>query len=174
MDDPAELRGRADDDLRKRATDDLRKRATDDLRKRAVAALSRREYSRQELARKLEVFAAEDQAGLSALLDDLQAQGWLSDARYVESRLHARQSRYGSQKILHELRAQGVAEALIAAAGAELKATELERAGQLWRRKFSAPPATAQERARQIRFMQSRGFDLDVIYRLFKMPYGEQ
>jgi regulatory protein len=46
------------------------------------------------------------------------------------------------------------------------RATELDRARAAWRKRFGAPPANALDRARQMRFLQSRGFSFDVIRRV--------
>jgi regulatory protein len=135
------------------------------LRSRALEALSRREHSRTELARKLAPHT-DNPDELHALLDDLQARGWLSDARYTEQIIHARQARYGSRKIAYELREQGIDDSLISASLAALKDTELARARGVWEKKFGQPPTTEQEKAKQIRFMQSRGFGWGVIVRV--------
>ena len=135
------------------------------LRARALDALARREHSRVEMSRKLSAHSA-DEDQVAQLLDELEARGWLSDARYAEQIAHARQSRYGSRKIAYELREQGVAEALVEVALETLKTTELERARTVWMKKFGVAAVTAQERAQQARFMQMRGFDPQVIYRL--------
>lgn len=132
---------------------------------RALEALARREHSRAELARKLREHASDDEP-LEPLLDDFQTRGWLSDARFAEQLVHARQSRYGSQKIAHELREQGVAETLVSATLDALKATEIERARAVWDKKFGKPAADAKQRAQQMRFLQSRGFGLEVIYQI--------
>ena len=137
------------------------------LRSRAIDALSRREHSRIELARKLGPHT-DNPDELHALLDDLQARGWLSDARYTEQIVHARQSRYGSRKIAFELREQGVDERLISVSVAGLKDTELERARAVWEKKFGQAPTTEQEKVKQIRFLQSRGFGWEVIARVIK------
>ena len=135
------------------------------LRARALEALSRREYSRMELMRKLAPHA-DNPDELNILLDDLQARGWLSDARYAEQMVNARQSRYGSRKIAFELREKGVAEELINATLANVHDTELERARAVWTRKFGQIPASAREQAKQIRFLQSRGFAWEVIRKI--------
>ena len=49
---------------------------------------------------------------------------------------------------------------------AGLRSTELERAREIWRRKFGAPPADAAERGKQTRFLAARGFGGDVIRRV--------
>lgn len=138
-----------------------------DLRARALACLARREYSRQELARKLAPHA-EEEAALESLLDDLQARGWLSETRFVEQMIRVRQEKFGSRRIVHELREKGVAEQAIQAALPHLKESELETARAVWARKFGNPPQDAKERAKQMRFLQSRGFGLDVIGKVLR------
>ena len=143
------------------------------LRSRALDALSGREHSRTELMRKLAAHT-DNPDELHALLDDLQARGWLSDARYTEQVIHARKARYGSRKIAHELREQGIDDSLISASVAALKDTELERASAVWERKFGQAPTTEQEKAKQIRFLQSRGFGWEVIVQVITAhPLGK-
>jgi regulatory protein len=77
--------------------------------------------------------------------------------------VHARQSKFGSAKIAHELREKGVADELIADAIAQVKDNELENATEVWRKKFKAGPKNREEWAKQARFMQSRGFGFDMI-----------
>lgn len=132
------------------------------LRVRAIDALSRREYSRQELARKL-AGGMEVTSDLEALLDELQNKGYLSEARYVESRLNVRQARYGAQKILQELRAQGLDESLLREAESKLQPTELVRARAVWEKKFSAIASNSADKAKQWRYLQSRGFATEII-----------
>jgi len=135
------------------------------LRARALDALSRREHSRMELMRKLAPHT-DNADDLTTLLDDLQTRGWLSDARFAEQVVNARQNRYGSRKLAFELREKGVDEDLINAALVNLHDTELERARAVWERKFGQIPASAQEQAKQIRFLQSRGFAWEVIRKI--------
>ena len=135
------------------------------LRARALDALSRREHSRMELMRKLAPHT-DNPDELTILLDDLQTRGWLSDARFAEQVVNVRQSRYGSRKLAFELREKGVDEDLINATLVNLRDTELERARAVWERKFGQIPASAQEKAKQIRFLQSRGFVWEVIRKI--------
>jgi regulatory protein len=137
----------------------------DRLRARALRLLARREHTRAELAAKLKPHA-EDERQLAALLDELEARGWLSETRFVESVLHARRARYGSARIAHELRSKGVSEDAIERAARGLRATELQAAREVWRRKFGRRPASPAERARQARFLASRGFATEVIRRV--------
>ena len=137
------------------------------LRARALGCLSRREYSRDELYRKLAPYT-EDPDKLNSLLEDLKARGWLSDQRFVEQIVHARQGKFGSQRVAHELRQKGVAEELIGTALEQVKEGELEAAKAVWQRKFGRLPVDAKDRAKQIRFLQSRGFGGDIIRNVLK------
>ena len=132
------------------------------LRAQALTLLARREYSRQELALRLAQYT-EDADEIPPLLDDFEKRGWLSEARVVEQVLASRRRRFGSQKITQELRQKGLSDEAIAGACETLKASEFDTAREIWRRKFPVPPANASERARQMRFLQGRGFSLDVI-----------
>jgi regulatory protein len=138
------------------------------LRGRALKLLARREHSRAELARKLAIHA-EDPAEVERVLDDFERRGWLSEHRVVEQLVHARRSRYGARRIERDLREKGVSEEAVSAALAGLKAGELEAAREVWRRKFGgSPPRGPADRARQVRFLQGRGFDLEVIFKVIK------
>ena len=137
------------------------------LRARALRLLASREHSRAELRRKL-ALDTEDPDQLESLLDELARRGWLSERRVAEQLIHARRGRFGSRRIRQELLEKGVAEEVIAAALPRLKESDLDAARMVWRRKFGAPPGTAAERARQVRFMQGRGFDLDTIFKVIK------
>lgn len=137
------------------------------LKARAMRLLARREHSREELRRKLapKVQEGED---LDAVLDELHQRGWLSDARYAEQSIRAKSRRFGPIKLAHVLRAKGVDEATIEAgfraAGADGDSS-LER---VWATRFRAPPADEREKARQVRFLQGRGFALEDIFKFLK------
>ena len=130
--------------------------------------LARREYCRAELRAKLLTYATPDD-NIDAVLDELVKRGWLSDDRAATQLLHAKRSRFGTQRIAHELRQKGIAEELIGAALPELKESELEAARGVWQRKFGTLPQDAKEKARQMRFLQSRGFALDVAFKVLRL-----
>jgi regulatory protein len=132
------------------------------LRAQALSLLARREYSKQELARRLLQYT-EDPDEIPPLIEEFEQRGWLSEQRVVEQVMATRRKRFGSQKIAHELRQKGLSEDAIAAARETLKDSELESAREVWRCKFPEPPANANEKARQMRFLQGRGFSLDTI-----------
>lgn len=137
------------------------------LKGRALRLLSQREHSRVELERKL---AAHVQEGddLHAVLDDLQAKDFISEARVVESTLHRRAGQLGAARIRQELQAKGLAVEAVQRAVAGLQASEFTRARAVWQRKFGAPPEDARQRARQARFLISRGFSGDVVRRVLR------
>jgi regulatory protein len=109
---------------------------------------------------------ADGAAQVDAVLDWLAAHHYLSEARFVESRVHARAARFGNLRIRHELAQHDVA--LSPEAALALKTSELERARAVWARKFAAAPASAAERARQQRFLAGRGFSAEVIRQLLR------
>jgi len=137
------------------------------LRQRALAYLARREHSRQELKRKLAPHV-EDADELESLLDDFEKRGWLSELRFVEQVVQARSSKYGSRSIAHELRQKGVSDELIEQALPQLKEAELDMARAVWLKKFGKYPADAKERAKQMRFLQSRGFSFQVMAKVLE------
>jgi regulatory protein len=132
------------------------------LRARALRLLARREHSRAELARKLAPHA-ESPEGLAALLDELQARKQLSDERFAEARARALSRKYGTARIRHDLRAKGIAADLVEGVP---RGDELERARAILERKYRTAAATLEERAKRARFLQGRGFSLEVIHDL--------
>lgn len=103
-------------------------------------------------------------AEVDMVLQWLEQNGHLSNARFVESRVHARQARYGNRRIQQELQQHGVS--LDADARQALQHSELGRAAAVWRRKYGAPAADAAGRVRQMRFLVGRGFSPDVVRRV--------
>jgi regulatory protein len=143
------------------------KRPQRSLKGRALGYLSRREYSRAELSRKLLPFV-EEADSLEMLLDALEREGWLSNERFVESIVHRRAGRMGASRIVHELKRHDVGDALLRQTGDKLSQTELARAHAVWSRKFGTPPATSAERAKQARFLAARGFSGGTIAKVLK------
>ena len=161
------------------------------LKGRAIALLAQREHSEAELRRKLlrwahdtpsravgaatgveplaadpDELSAQASARVDALIDWLRAHDYLSEERFVDSRVHARAARYGNLRIRQELAQHGLA--LPAETAQSLRDSELQRAAEVWRRKFAAPAATPAERARQARFLAARGFSGEVIARVIR------
>jgi regulatory protein len=136
------------------------------LRVAALRLLTRRDYCRAELKGKLAA-QAESEEQLDAVLDTLQAERLLSDQRYASQRAVARGSRYGNARLKQELRQHGVGDDDIAAALPEA-GDETERCQAVWARKFRNLPRSAEERAKQMRFLQYRGFSGDAIRRVMR------
>ena len=137
-----------------------------DLRVRALQLLTRRDYCRAELKGKL-VPHAESEEELDVVLDTLQSERLLSDTRYAAQRVVARAGRYGNARLKQELRQKGVADDEIAAALPE-GGDETERCRAVWQRKFGDLPQTPEERAKQMRFLQYRGFSSEAIRRTLR------
>ncbi len=129
---------------------------------RALRYLSAREHSRAELERKLAPFD-EPPGELAKVLDALQAKGFINEGRVVESVLHRRAGRLGAARMRQELQAKGLPTEAVAEAVGQLRSTEVERARDIWRKKFGTAPDSPAERARQMRFLASRGFGGDTI-----------
>lgn len=136
------------------------------LKTRSLQWLAGREHSRQELRAKLLRVAADADAAaeVDRLLDQLESSGLLNAARFIESRVHARAARFGNRRIEYELRQHGLAPD--AATQDRLRATELTRARDVWRKKFGRLPANPAERAKQARFLAARGFSGEIVRKL--------
>ncbi len=132
------------------------------LKGRALRYLAMREHSRAELANKLAAHVEEGD-DLDAMLSELESKGFISAERVVDSVIHTKAARFGARRVAQELRHKGVDADLIANAMDRLRSTELQRARDVWQRRFGAQPATPQERAKQMRFLASRGFWGDVV-----------
>jgi regulatory protein len=135
------------------------------LKGRALRLLSQREHSRAELERKLAQHE-EVPGELAKALDELQARDFINDGRAIESVVHRRAGKLGAARVRQELAAKGLSGEAVADAMAQLKETELSRAQEVWRKKFGQPPADATQRARQMRFLITRGFAAEVVRRV--------
>ena len=139
------------------------------LKGRALRYLSQREHSRSELERKLARHAP-DLEELARVLDELQRRGFTDHGSVADSVVYRKSAKLGAMRITQELKAKGLEPPLITAAIAKLKGTEVDRAREVWRKKFQGPPADANERAKHARFLSARGFSGEVIARVLKAP----
>jgi regulatory protein len=137
------------------------------LKGRALRLLSQREHSRKELERKL---AQHEQVPgeLAKALDELQARDFINDDRAMESVVHRRSGKLGAARVKQELAAKGLSGEAVAQAMAALKETELPRAQEVWRKKFGQAPSNEAERAKQVRFLITRGFAAEVVRKVVK------
>jgi regulatory protein len=138
----------------------------EELKARALRYLVRREHSRDELARKLAPHAASPEI-LEGTLNWLESTNKLSNQRFAELRTHQLARKYGAARIRQDLKAKGIDDYPVSAAG------ELERAKAILARKYRAPATNREERARRARFLQSRGFSYDTIYQAVRIYEGE-
>ena len=128
----------------------------------ALRLLSRRDYSRTEFIKKLG--AGEfDKADIEAAADWCHAQGFLNESRFAESTSRRLGAKYGVQRVAHTLRQKGVAEEQVSAMISTLKDSEQDRASALWMRKFGKIADSGEEKTKQIRYLQSRGFSFAII-----------
>ncbi len=132
---------------------------------RALRLLSSREHSRAELQRKLAPHE-ETPGELAAVLDKLAAKDLQSDQRAVDSLVHRRSAKLGTQRLRQEMQSKGMDPQAVAQAVALLRTSEQARAFEVWRKKFGSPAATPAERAKQVRFLAGRGFSGEAIARV--------
>ncbi len=124
--------------------------------------LARREHSRAEISRRLGA-RAQSAEQLEAVLDQLAAEGLLSEARFAASLARRRSQRFGAARLAQELKQHridaSIADPLLGAA----HESERERAFEVWTRRFGAPAASLSEKARQYRFLAQRGFSGETV-----------
>lgn len=128
------------------------------LRSKALAMLTRREHSQLELQQKLAELGADD-SQIKSILDEFIAQSWQSDTRFTDVfiRSYARKGQ-GALNIKQELKQRGITDKeLIEPFLAEHDWFELAQQTRL--KKFGEDlPIERKEQARQLRFLQYRGF----------------
>ena len=139
------------------------------VRRAALDALARREQGRAELTKKLLRRGAPLEL-IHTALDALEEHGLLSETRYLEVYIHSRVSAgYGPLRIATELKARGIDREAIGNALDEADVNWDEVLQRLFQRKFGGRRAvTPQEYAQQQRFLNYRGFSLEVIGRLLQ------
>jgi regulatory protein len=140
-----------------------------ELRARALRLLARREHTRRELENKLSPHAGSSE-DLQGLISGLKQKNQLSEERFAEERARSLSRKYGAARIRQDLRAKGVSDELISRVTGE---GELERARAILERKYRTVAATREEKAKRMRFMQSRGFSSEIIFRLLSARDGD-
>jgi len=125
----------------------------------AVGLLARREHSARELRGKLIAKGYPVELVVSAL-EQLVAQGLLSDARFAEVFARSRSHKgFGAARIAQELRMRGVTDEQIAPVLSDAKETWRAQIAHVRRKRFGeALPQTNADRAKQARFLLQRGF----------------
>ena len=106
-------------------------------------------------------------------LDRLEKESWLSNERYAESLVRRKSERYGSLRIVDELKQQAIPTETINRLRDALKENEGDRAWALWSRKYSEVISTdPKERAKQVRYLVSKGFSLDLVIKITSGRYN--
>jgi regulatory protein len=134
----------------------------------AMNLLARREHSRAELKTKL--LAREfNETEVDDAIADLATRDLVSDERFAEAFTNSRVRRgQGPVRIRQELRQRGVEAAVIHRCLDTLAPDWADVAGATRLKKFgAAPPADYKEKARQMRFLQYRGFTTEQINSAF-------
>ncbi len=135
----------------------------------AVRMLARRDYSRAELAQRL-AHKGIPRDDIERALDELAAQGLLSDSRFAGATVRRKSGEYSKRAIAGALKASGVDSDVASQALAASEVDDDDAIVALWLRRFGTPPANDREKARQVRFLQSRGFSLSAIFKLLRDP----
>ena len=139
------------------------------LRAQAIRLLARREYARAELEARL-VGAGADLAEVRTTLEDLDAQGLISDQRFARAVIGQKAGRFSRRSIASGLKAKGVAPGDIDDALREADLDDDAALASLWQRRFGQVPANDREKARQVRYLQARGFAVSAILKLLRSP----
>lgn len=126
--------------------------------------LARRDYSRQELLCKLKTKGYQE-ADINPILAEMSQTGQISDQRFAEIYTRSRRHKgYGPVRIHHELQNRGIAPEMIAEVLQIADNTWLDDVQNVWRKHFKGKlPADFTSRAKQMRFLQYRGFTREQI-----------
>lgn len=140
----------------------------------AVGCLARREYGRTELERKLTA-RGHPRAVVVSVLEELEAEGLLAEARFVAHFVGVRARRgYGPSRIRAELQERGVAaEAIAQALAAEETDWAASAAAERVKRFGAALPGAWPDKAKQMRFLEARGFSHEHIRHALRGAGGE-
>lgn len=132
-----------------------------EIRAQAFRLLARREYSRRELASK---FARKyDEGDIEVVLDQLVADGYQSDRRFVEVFVRNRIGQLqGLNKIRFDIRQKGIADTQLDAVLQEQAPDWFELALQARLRRFpQVDRSDRKQLAKQMRHLLQRGFSME-------------
>ena len=135
------------------------------LKAKALAYLSRREYTFLELFNKLKRYSDSD-SEIKDVLTELVKHGYLSEERYIKSYLHSKSHKNGLLKIKYNLIQKTANPQLVEQIISEVAIDEEQVAKELLAKKFAKVATTTEEKAKQSRFLQSKGFSFSVIRRV--------
>ena len=131
---------------------------------KALSYLSRREHHRAELKSKLSAGKTNNEAIVEAVLDRLEAEGLLSDMRYIESFITSRVNKlYGPMRIRMELLQKKLNPESVEQILAEADTDWQHNAQTCLQKKFPQKPGNASELAKQRQFLWRRGYSEEMI-----------
>ena len=142
------------------------------LRSYAFAVLTRKEYSKADLIEKLALYAL-DRGEVLKLVDELAKENYQSDQRVAEMMLSSQKRKgKGPNRIKMALKSKKIDSDLIQN---ELKETDWnEQAYQLKVKKFGLDVEKEPKlKAKQIRFLMYRGFEMDAIMKAISKKADE-
>jgi regulatory protein len=139
-----------------------------EARKKAMDFLARREYGQTELIRKLSDKGFDSGVAAQAVTR-LTEEGLQSDERFAESFVQSRINQgKGPVRIRLDLGQRGISDSTIETAIEEADSDWRALAREQRHKKFGAStPSDFKEKARQMRFLQYRGFEQDHIQSAF-------
>jgi regulatory protein len=135
----------------------------------AVRLLSRREHSAFEIRNKLAKREFDDGEIAQAIAELIEG-GWLSDERFAEAYIRMRQLKgFGPIRISIELNERGVDESIVDAYLDTNDDIWLQSLKEQYQKKYKNKEIEDyNDKAKRIRFLQYRGFSLDVIYQIVR------
>ncbi|MEM7206873.1 MAG: regulatory protein RecX [Pseudomonadota bacterium] len=141
---------------------------------RALTLLTAREHTRGELEQKLQRREF-SMTSIETVLDELQGEGWVDDARAAELYIRQRANKgYGVHSIQAGLRNKGVSSECIERCFAEADVDWVTVAQNVIERKFSSEDLGEKRQLHKaMRFMASRGFPAGLVNRLLRQLVEE-
>jgi regulatory protein len=138
------------------------------IKEACLQYLIRREHSRQELLQKVSAkgFNRQD---IQVVLGELMEQGLQSDARFAESYARSRVQRgIGPLRIKAELQQRGAGDCYFEMAVVDIIGSWQALLEQVYKKKYPIKvDMDSKEKMKRSRFLQQRGFSVDMIRRLF-------
>jgi regulatory protein len=131
-----------------------------EARKKAMDYLARREYGCHELEQKV-IRAGFDPGVSASAVEQLRADGLQDDRRFAEAFANSRVSQgKGPARIRGDLGQKGVASSLVDEVLGQMSVDWFLLAAEVRQKKFGPElPTEFKEKARQMRFLQYRGFE---------------
>lgn len=146
------------------------------IKEAAIRLLARREHSRRELAQKL-LMRGFEPSEVNPLLDELEQDNFLSDARFVGMIVRTRSQRgVGPLKILAELQKHGISSKMVEQ-DEDWQSIDWVQVGCLATvKRFGEEKHVSQERQsllKQKRFLSQRGFQQEFISEILNYKYDD-